>query len=115
MEIEKSLVSPGEVQISHKADRKWRAAGFLLDTSAKVNVISQIFIIANNLCAIDAPQPPIIKGINRGSSYCHGTNLIAYCLKDSWGHQKEATGTFYALVTVAGCLIVREREWVECG
>ena len=56
----------------------------LLDTDAKVNVISQCFVVQTRMKSQNSELPHSVL-LNEQHHYCYDTYLVTYQLKDSWG------------------------------
>ena len=77
----------------------------MLDCGAPINLISQKFVVQNDLEPVAAvlPTPESITG---QGMYCYGAYQLDYWLVDSWGQGKQCTSLFYAVDQVGPDIIL---------
>ena len=72
-------------------------ADFNFDTGAKVNMVSQRFVVERDMQPLDEADLPRPTWMDGKGVYCYGAFQALYRLKDSQGYKKECEHIFYTI------------------
>ena len=75
----------------------WKDTKAILNTEAKVNIISQCFAMKLGLKLIKNMKLPQPEWINKQIMFCYDTYQVTIWATDAWGQEKNSIHIFYSL------------------